>query len=115
MPYFLCTEILLGGTDSWRYLLQSGDIQAVENSPVPAQTNKLQIESPPHLKFLNNYFNAQLFKQCISHCESYKCLLKLLWKDFPGGPVVKNLLCNAGDAGSIPSQGTKISHAMDLI
>ena len=31
--------------------------------------------------------------------------------DFPGGPVVKNLPYNAGDAGSIPGQGTKISHA----
>ena len=30
---------------------------------------------------------------------------------FPGGPVVKNLPSNAGDSGSIPSQGTKISHA----
>ena len=25
----------------------------------------------------------------------------------PGGPVVKNLPCNAGDSGSIPGQGTK--------
>ena len=24
---------------------------------------------------------------------------------FPGGPVVKNLSCNAGDAGSIPGLG----------
>ena len=31
--------------------------------------------------------------------------------DFPGGPVVKNLPSNAGNAGSIPGQGTKISHA----
>ena len=31
--------------------------------------------------------------------------------DFPGGPVVKNLLYNARDAGSIPGQGTKIPHA----
>ena len=30
--------------------------------------------------------------------------------DFPGGPVVKNPPCNAGDVGSIPGQGTKISH-----
>ena len=29
----------------------------------------------------------------------------------PGGPVVKNLLLNAGDKGSIPGQGTKIPHA----
>ena len=31
--------------------------------------------------------------------------------DFSGGPVVKNLSCNAGDAGSIPGQETKIPHA----
>ena len=30
---------------------------------------------------------------------------------FPGGPVVKNPPCNAGDVGSIPGQGTKIPHA----
>ena len=32
-------------------------------------------------------------------------------RDFPGGPVVKNLPCNAGDAGSIPGWGTKIPQA----
>ena len=31
--------------------------------------------------------------------------------DFPSGPVVKNPSCNAGDAGLIPGQGTKIPHA----
>ena len=31
--------------------------------------------------------------------------------DFPHGPVVKNLLCNPGDSGSIPGSGTKIPHA----
>ena len=31
--------------------------------------------------------------------------------DFPGSPVVKNPPYNAGDAGSIPGQGTKIPHA----
>ena len=31
--------------------------------------------------------------------------------DFPGGPVVKNLLSNAADVGSSPSQGTKIPYA----
>ena len=30
---------------------------------------------------------------------------------FPGGPVVKSPSCNAGKAGSIPGQGTKIQHA----
>ena len=33
-------------------------------------------------------------------------------QDFPGGPVVKNLPSNAGDAGSIPGQETKIPHAL---
>ena len=33
--------------------------------------------------------------------------------DFPGGPVVKNLPCNAGDMVSIPGQETKILHAVD--
>ena len=32
-------------------------------------------------------------------------------RDFPGGPVVKNPPYNAGDTGSIPSQGTKIPQA----
>ena len=30
---------------------------------------------------------------------------------FPGGPVVKIPLCNAGDVGTIPGQGTKMPHA----
>ena len=32
-------------------------------------------------------------------------------RDFAGGPAVKNLSCNAGDAGSISGRGTKIPHA----
>ena len=32
-------------------------------------------------------------------------------QDFLGGPEVKNLPTKAGDAGSIPGQGTKIPHA----
>ena len=32
-------------------------------------------------------------------------------RDFPGGPMVKNLPSSARDAGSIPGQGTKIPHA----
>ena len=33
-------------------------------------------------------------------------------RDFPGGSEVKNPPSNAGDASSIPGQGTKIPHAM---
>ena len=32
-------------------------------------------------------------------------------RDFPGGPVVKNLPSNAGDVGSILGQRTRIPHA----
>jgi len=40
-----------------------------------------------------------------------KNVLNLL-RDFPGGPLVKNLPSNAGDMGLIPGRGTKIPHAM---
>ena len=36
---------------------------------------------------------------------------KISLKDFPGGPVVKNLPTYAGDSGSIPGWRTKIPHA----
>ena len=36
-------------------------------------------------------------------------------RDFPGGPVVKNPPCNAGDVGSIPGQGTKIPHTAEQL
>ena len=36
----------------------------------------------------------------------------MVFWDFPGGPVVKNLPSNAGDAGSIPGWGTKIPYAV---
>ena len=33
------------------------------------------------------------------------------FRDFPGGPVIKNPSSNAGDAGLIPGWGTKIPRA----
>ena len=33
-------------------------------------------------------------------------------RDFPGGPVVKNLLYNAGDVDSVPVWRTKIPQAV---
>ena len=38
-------------------------------------------------------------------------LFKKKSQDFPGGPVVKALVSNAGDGGSIPDPGTKIPYA----
>ena len=36
-------------------------------------------------------------------------------RDFPGGPVVKNLSCNAGDMGWIPGWGTRTPHTMEQL
>ena len=33
----------------------------------------------------------------------------------PGGPVVKNLSCNAGDTSSIPVVGTRIPHVIEQL
>ena len=38
-----------------------------------------------------------------------------MYWNLPGGPVIKNLPCNAGDAGSIPGWGTKIPHAVEQL
>ena len=35
----------------------------------------------------------------------YYYLIKKHYCDFPGGPVVKSLLANGGDTGSIPGLG----------
>ena len=43
---------------------------------------------------------------------SQKQLVYKWREDFPGGPVVKNLPSNAGDAISIPGLGTKIPLAV---
>ena len=36
-------------------------------------------------------------------------------RDFPGGPAVKSPPCNAGEGGSIPGWGAKISHTVAQI
>ena len=37
------------------------------------------------------------------------------WDFFPGGPLVKNLPCNAGHAGPMSGCRTKIPHAMEQL
>ena len=48
--------------------------------------------------------------QYFLHNNFYSLKISEKW-DFPGGPVVKNQPSKAGDAGSIPGQGTKIPQA----
>ena len=40
---------------------------------------------------------------------------KKVKEDFPSGPVIKNLPCNAGDVGLIPGWGTRIPRAMEQL
>ena len=35
--------------------------------------------------------------------------------DLPGGPLVKNLPCNAEDTNSVPGWGTEIPHAAEQL
>ena len=41
--------------------------------------------------------------------------LNVSFGDFPGGPVAKNISCNAGDANLIPGQETKILRAVEQL
>ena len=41
------------------------------------------------------------------------CLLRKLFRDFPHGPVAKNLPSNIGDMGSIPDQGLRSHRPWD--
>ena len=38
-----------------------------------------------------------------------------VYRYFPGGPVVKNLPCNAGDVGLISGRGTEVPHATEQL
>ena len=44
-----------------------------------------------------------------------KMTSKSLSRNVPGDPVLRNLHDNAGDAGLIPGQGTKIPHASEQL
>ena len=50
-----------------------------------------------------------------THWRIFIPLIRIHFKDFPGGPVVKNLPCKAGEAGSIPGRETKIPHAAEQL
>ena len=54
---------------------------------------------------------ARAGKQTAVKSQSLKPESKAELRDFPGGPVVKNLPSNGEDVGLIPGWGTKIPHA----
>ena len=61
----------------------------------------------------NIYIGLQTSSSVLQLSCSWCKKLKTISRDFPDSPVVKSPTCNAGDMGSIPSQGTKILHAAE--
>ena len=55
--------------------------------------------------YLNESFTFKLCKVHITVQLLTFYQIKRRNRDFPGGPVVKNLPCNARDTGSIPGPG----------
>ena len=49
--------------------------------------------------------DMHILKITVVHIMRLAIILKMENRDFPGGPVVKNLSYNAGDTGSIPGLG----------
>ena len=47
--------------------------------------------------------------------KAYIKLIMVFFRDFPGGPEVKNSPSNAWDAGSIPGPKSKIPHDADQL
>ena len=60
--------------------------------------------------YLNESFTFKLCKVHITVQLLTFYQIKRRNRDFPGGPVVKNLPCNARDTGLIPGQRTPKSH-----
>ena len=58
-----------------------------------------------------NWYRSQIQTQTLYFQSPTRKQYTKLRRDFPGGPVVKTPPSNAGDAGSIPGPGAKISHA----
>ena len=75
--------------------------------------------SPCFLSFASQIMSFYDFKfvQCfgnqIFHLQFYQFFKRILWGDFPGGPVVGTSPSNAGGwgAGLIPGRGAGIPHA----
>ena len=63
------------------------------------------IELSLHVLFYMYWF---IYSWQAVQCSTWK--KKMPSWDFPSGPVVKNLPCNAGEMSSIPGWGTKIPH-----
>ena len=66
--------------------------------------NNILMQYSKNFKLVKNFVMNKISKFLILRQTGSVFILKT-------GPVVKNPSCNAGDAGSIPGQATKIPHA----
>jgi len=64
--------------------------------------------------FLQTAYTYFKHSKITTKLKNMKALIKSL-QDFVGGPVVKNLPTNVGDARWIPGWGTKIPTAMERL
>ena len=56
------------------------------------------------------------YSNSLKQLSGFICYFKIYsHRDFPGGPMVKNLPCNAGDAILISYRATKIPHATEQL
>ena len=61
------------------------------------------------------YLSQTLFS-LVAWCKTRQCgCFKRQSRNFPGGPVVKNPPCSAGDAALMPGPGTKTPHAAEQL
>ena len=70
----------------------------------------LQIQTNFLGPFINNWLRHSYPQISLNNNK-----LKTFWGDFPGGPVVKNWPCNAGNVDSIPGWATKSTHHSDWV
>ena len=59
---------------------------------------------------INTWMNDHLYTH---QAKFYKTSKGSWWGTFPGGPMVKNLSCSAGDLDSMPGQGTETPHGSE--
>ena len=105
-------------TDSHRYLLlvflTQGLGKELSNTPPEPYSRTFYPHAVKHLSVTHSI----MWSFCTRELSLDDKVIYIFFKsprDFPRGPVVKNPPCNAGDAGSIPGQGTKIPHAIEQL
>ena len=115
---------------SWNWLptcrIRNSPLSAQHPPSPPPHLSKNPTSSHPEEKGGNFYMvvkilernqprscrtSATVFWKLCGAWNSMFFWFKKPWRDFPGGPVVKNLPCSAGDSGLITGWGTKIPHA----